>query len=245
MQHAMTNDAANPVVSFVGGSVHSTLWYADDREEVYALTTMSIEGDTTVTLTSANYATLMGVIEVRHVRDVQLVLPSESYESSTPDPAFRTGMEITVGLLGEPNSWGGPTYLSDATLSLHRPLVMRDDTQVWDTFVGPTSAGTHTLHVVADSIGSKDIVFDTVTGIDRLDAVVDGVPAAGATPRVCFHGYKGEREVLSKVEIAVNTDVQLDGKRNCARVKFPPGATRRVVTATAHGVSKTVELLIP
>ncbi len=245
MQHVMTNDAANPVVSIVGGPVLSTLWYAGDREEVYALTTMSIEGDTTVTLTSANYPTIAGVIHVRDVRDVQQVSLDDSYEPAAPNPAFRTRTNFTVGLLGEPNSWGGPTYLSDATLSINHTLLVRDDKPVWDTFVGPTSAGHHTVRVTADSIGFEDLVFDTVAGIDRLEAVVVGEPITGGTSRVCFHGYMGEREVVTKVELVTSTDVSIDGTRNCARVKFPVGATRRVVTATAHGYSNTVELLVP
>ena len=63
--------------------------------------------------------------------------------------------------------------------------------------------------------------------------------------RVCFYGYAGAREVYSPVDIETGVDIHLDHAHNCARVNFPQGAWRRVVTASAYGFSRTVELVIP
>jgi hypothetical protein len=227
----------------VGGVVKATTTSWTDREAMYALTTNSHDGDTTVTFTWGNYPTEQRVIQARHVRDVFLE-GDDSYEPATAEPAFRNGIPVSVRLLGDPQPANvRPQYLVDATLSISDE---RMHEVTWDRYYLWTNAGSHVIDVTADSIGTRQLAFDTMSEPTSLLPTVVGEPVDGGTTRVCFHGYRDGREVISTVEIdsPVTDNAVRIAPKNCATVTWQ-GITHRTLTARAHGNVATVDLTLP
>jgi hypothetical protein len=110
----------------------------------------------------------------------------------------------------------------------------------------PQFAGTHVVTLTSDSIGTRELTFDVVGGIDRIEATLSGQPAEGQDTRVCFSAYLGAREVIAPFELVVGgVVVQYSPVRNCTTVHFPPGATKRTVKGAALGLDLTLELVVP
>ena len=218
-----SNDAFNPKLE-IGEPVRATLISTGERRQAYTLTTFGHANNTNVKLASDNFPTVVEKLSVQPVRDVRFV--TSRYEPATANPAWHSGDSATLALLGP-----GGDRLVDATLEVSHPSITE---LAWDRYKLPRVAGTHMIDVKADSIGSRQLVVDTVDSIERLEAVVIGT-------RVCFYGYVGDREVVTSVRFPEHPE----DTDNCTLVDFPPGVTTRTVTASADLTELTVDVSIP
>ena len=197
-------------------------------------------GETTVTITSSNFAPATRTLRAAVVHDVQVV-PDTTYKRASTAPlayantaAGRTFVIALAGPGGEP--------LVDADLKVLTAGGSRLD---WDRYALPAQVGSHEVTVTASSFGTRPLVLDVIDAIDRIDASVDGVPAVGTRVEVCFYAYAGEREVYAPFDISYKpgTLTSLAG-RNC-RVVEPAASGPYTITASVLGNTRELVLEVP
>ena len=111
----------------------------------------------------------------------------------------------------------------------------------WDTLSLPTTPGHYTVLVSADSFSQRQLAFDLVAGIDRIESSVTGTLArVGDTAEICFYPLLGTIDVAAPLEIELggNGAFALVGTQtasNCRRI-VAKIAGKQQVDGTALGI---------
>ncbi len=203
---------------------------------MYKVTTANIPGTTSLTISSDNFPPIQTQVDAKSVATVKIV--PEQYVLATDYPAFTywTG-EVVLKLLAADG-----TRLVDETLVASAPYL---GTNGWDRFRLPQIEDGGSVTVTAGSLITREVPFDMVGTIDRIEATVDGVPSAGHGVTVCVQAYNGDREVVAPFEFDAFFGQHESYVENCTGVSFTGGLTHATVTAHSLGLDHSVEVAIP
>jgi hypothetical protein len=94
-------DAADLHVVLGDGPARLTTWQTTEDTVRYVITSMSVPGNTPLSLVSDNFEPVEHTIVTKTVRDVK-VLPEPAYEPATQDPAYHvSSANVVVALFGD------------------------------------------------------------------------------------------------------------------------------------------------
>jgi hypothetical protein len=223
-------------VALGAGPARATLDRYTEDLFMYKVTTASVPGTTPITISSDNFPAIQTYIDAKSVQTVRFV--PERYDVVTDDPAF--------------SFWMGPVVLkllaADGTRLVDETLVASGQylaTLGWDRYELGQVEGGGSVTVTSGSLGTRQVPYDMVGTIDRIEATVDGEPAPGAGVSVCFHAYSGDREVIAPFDFDDFFGKHDSYVDNCTGVWFTGGLTQATVIAHSLGLDQSVEVAIP